>query len=93
MSDVSIAGTGSERSWPESRQRSRRSNRTDNWGGSQGANVDGWGGEMTDSETGGGAESRYSNGYDEDNGTYLNGSWSGVKVRVRSRRESMNAGG
>ncbi|KAH4033962.1 hypothetical protein HBH92_127500 [Parastagonospora nodorum] len=86
MSDVSVAGTGSERSWPESRQRSRRSNRTDNWGGSQEANV----GERTDSESGRG--SRYENGYDEDNGTYLNGSWSGVKVRVRSRRGSMNAG-
>lgn len=94
MSDVSVVGTGSERSWPESRralsQRSRRSNRTDNWGGSQGANVDGWGGERTDSESGGGG--RYENGYDEDNGTYLNGSWSGVKVRVRSRRASINAG-
>ncbi|EAT81465.2 hypothetical protein SNOG_10966 [Parastagonospora nodorum SN15] len=86
MSDVSVAGTGSERSWPESRQRSRRSNRTDNWGGSQEANV----GERTDSESGRG--SRYENGFDEDNGTYLNGSWSGVKVRVRSRRGSMNAG-
>lgn len=52
--------------------------------------MDGWGGERTDSESGGGG--RYENGYDEDNGTYLNGSWSGVKVRVRSRRASINAG-
>jgi hypothetical protein len=87
MSDVSVAGTGSERSSPESRQRSRRSNRTDNWGGSQEASV----GERTDSESGLG--NRYEDGYDEDNGTCLNGSWSGVKVRVRRRRGSTNAGG
>jgi hypothetical protein len=102
MSDVSVAGTNSERSMPGSRRastrRSHRSNQTDHWGGSerdwggsQKTNVDGRRGDRTDSESGG--KSRYSNGYNEDDGTYLNNSWSGVKVRVRSRRGSTNAGG
>jgi hypothetical protein len=97
MSEVSVAGTESEQNWGGSQasrrtkgseHRSHRSSRRgsqagwggseQDWGASQTANVDGWGGK---SESG--------NGYDEDNSTYLNDNWSGVKVRVRSRRGSV----
>lgn len=119
LSDVSVVGTGSERSSRAPSQHSQRSHEThrshkshrssthgapENWTGSehswaqsQKANVDGWGGEETDgdgeggwsgSQEGRGEGSRLSNGYDEDNETYLNEDWSGVKVRVRSRRVS-----
>ncbi|KAF2826751.1 hypothetical protein CC86DRAFT_322394 [Ophiobolus disseminans] len=105
QSEVSVAGSGSERGWPGSQassqhtssHRSRKSSKSggsDQWGGSQKANVDGWAGDQIASESGtswkdGGEGSRaYSNGYDEDNETYLNDNWGGVAVRVRSRRES-----
>jgi hypothetical protein len=84
MSEVSIAGSGSARSCKQ----------TDDWKGSQEANVDGRGGERTDSQSGSGAgKSRYSKGYDEDDLTYSNDDWSGVKVRVRSRKGSVNVRG
>lgn len=109
MSEVSVAGTGSERSWPSSRAASHRNHQShksdkshhsdshwggseQQWRGSQTANVGGWGEDRTDSESGIGG-SRHANGYDEDNETYLNDSWSGVKVRVRSRRGSANVDG
>ena len=55
---------------------------SEQWGGSQRANVDGWAGDETASETTG-----YANGYDEDNSTYLNGNWEGVSVRVGRRTD------
>jgi hypothetical protein len=48
--------------------------------------VDGWTGDRTESE---GGDEMYVNAYDEDNKTYLNENWGGVKVRVGSRRESV----
>jgi hypothetical protein len=83
MSEVSVAGTGSgsERSWPGSHKTHQSDSGHGGWVGSQRANIGGWGGERTDSEGG----NRNANGYDEDNETCLNDSWSGVKVRVRSR--------
>tara|TARA_R110002003_G_scaffold175_2_gene14155 strand:- start:22928 stop:24760 length:1833 start_codon:yes stop_codon:yes gene_type:complete len=110
LSEVSVAGTGSERSWPESQASSRHGSRTSShrnnrnhgssrhdsqsgwegsnrsWGGSQKANVDGWTGDRMESE---GGDEKYVNAYDEDNKTYLNENWGGVKVRVGSRRESV----
>jgi hypothetical protein len=100
MSEISVAGTEGERDWGDS-QPSRRSKGSEHrshgssrrgcqvgwggseqdWGASQTANVDGWDGK---SEGGGG----YANGYGEDNSTFLNDNWSGVKVRVRSTRGS-----
>jgi hypothetical protein len=101
MSEVSVVGTESERSWGGSQlsrrsegseHRSRRSSRRgsqaggggseQDWGASQTANVDAWNGK---SESGSG----YANGYDEDDSTYLNDNWSGVKVRVRRTRGSI----
>lgn len=65
MSEVSVAGTGSERSWPDDTGSSSSSTHTrsvsgsrregsgsqSNWQGSQRANVDGWGGDETETET------------------------------------------
>jgi hypothetical protein len=101
MSEVSVVGTESERSWGGSQpsrrsdgseHRSHRSSRRgsqagsgdseQDWESSQKANVDGWAGK---SESGSG----YANGYDEDDSTYLNDNWSGVRVRVRSTRGSI----
>jgi hypothetical protein len=56
-------------------------------GGSQEANIDGWRGK-SDSGSRMGGEG-YANGYDENNETYLNEDWGGVKVRVGSRRGSV----
>ncbi|KAF2023611.1 hypothetical protein EK21DRAFT_80491 [Setomelanomma holmii] len=85
LSEVSVAGTGSERSWPDS-QASEQRHGSRSWAGSQRANVDGWPSDQTESEDG---QATYANGYDEDNATYLNENWGGVKVRVGSRRESV----
>jgi hypothetical protein len=107
MSEISVAGTEGERDWGDS-QPSRKSKGSEHrshgssrrgcqvgwggseqdWGASQTANVEVWDGK---SEGGGG----YANGYGEDNSTYLNDNWSGVKVRVRSTRGSTrgSAGG
>jgi hypothetical protein len=88
MSEVSVAGTGngSERSWLGSQRASSHKSGSQHggWGGSQTANVGGWG-DRTDSDV----------GDDEDDETDLNDSWSGVKVRVRSksRRGSTSAVG
>jgi hypothetical protein len=98
MSEVSVVGTESERSWGGSQpsrrsdgseHRSHRSSRRgsqagsgdseQDWESSQKANVDGWAGK---SESGSG----YANGYDEDDSTYLNDNWSGVRVGGSSRK-------
>ncbi|KAH7079558.1 hypothetical protein FB567DRAFT_562700 [Paraphoma chrysanthemicola] len=83
LSEVSVAGTGSQRSWPGSQTSSRHhgsrvsSHRSDrsHKTSKHGSNI-GWG-------------EKFANGYDEDDETYLNESWGGVKVRVGSRRESI----
>jgi hypothetical protein len=83
QSEVSLAGSGSYRderaSRVSSRHHSHKSSQngwetgSDQWAGSQKANVGGW----TSSESG---------GYGEDDGAYLNKKWSGVRVRVGRRR-------
>jgi hypothetical protein len=49
---------------------------------------DTWAGSQTGS---GGDVRKYKNGFDEDDGTYLNDNWGGVPVRVgrRVRKESV----
>jgi hypothetical protein len=86
MSEVSVAGTESERNWGGS-QASRRTKGSEHRShrSSRRGSQAGWGG----SEQDWGGKSESGNGYDEDNSTYLNDNWSGVKVRVRSRRGSV----
>jgi hypothetical protein len=86
MSEVSVAGTESERNWSGS-QASRRTKGSEHRShrSSRRGSQAGWGGNEQDW----GGKSESGNGYDEDNSTYLNDNWSGVKVRVRSRRGSV----
>ncbi|KAH7071331.1 hypothetical protein BKA63DRAFT_535259 [Paraphoma chrysanthemicola] len=104
LSEVSVAGTGSQTSSRHhgSRVSSRRSDRSrksskhgssigcggseHGWAGSEKATVNGWAGDQTESE---GGEEKFANDYDEDNETYPNENWGGVKVRIGSRRESV----
>ncbi|KAF2626335.1 hypothetical protein BU25DRAFT_411741 [Macroventuria anomochaeta] len=119
-SEVSIAGTGSERSWPASQHsqhtrgshRSRRSHasyqsnkrnrhsqtgwdnkaaRTVHWGGSDAQSKHSWSQSKHGSEKSwaGSSPTKYQNGFDEDNKTYLNETWGGIPVRVASRRTSV----
>jgi hypothetical protein len=106
-SEVSVAGTGSERSWLQGSQapsihdskasshRSCRSGRHGSrtgwhsWEGSQEANVE----ERTESEGWKDGKGGYANGYDEDNKTYLNEDWSGIRVRVGRRRSRESVSG
>lgn len=106
-SEISIVGSDSERSWPAGRVSSRHSRETDvsrtysrrssrhgsqagwggsdGWGGSQTANVDGWGGRKMDSGSGIGRSDIDETSEDEV------GDWSSLKIKVKSRRRSVDA--
>ncbi|OAL00074.1 hypothetical protein IQ06DRAFT_377911 [Phaeosphaeriaceae sp. SRC1lsM3a] len=103
-SEVSVVGTDSERYWSgsqvssrhsrvldESRQYSQSGSRheshagwgdSDGWGGSQTANVDGWGGTGIGSGSGIGKD-------DIDEMSEEGEGWSSLKIKVKSRRESV----
>ena len=131
-SEVSVAGSSSERSWPAS-QRSQHSHRSHRTGRSHRSHKShrssrhsstGWDNDQTKPKAGsavhwgnsdaqseqsvskskhgseaswphtnpshaGSSPTRYKNGFDEDNATYLNETWGGVPVRVASRRTSV----